>query len=130
MSVTEPIEKSDLSTKAKLESKLLFIMKYLKKKNLTFLKRKVLEKMSNYEAEENEDQMAPETELPVPEKAIAWRDERRISFKNEDGTDMNNCCSADVGAFGSSGVGLELYFRFVIFLANIFMMLTAIHVIV
>lgn len=67
----------------------------------------------------------PEKSKPSTDMAAEFRLQNRIVLKDKDGKE-HGCCCAPIDLIGSLGVGLQLYFRFIIFLSIMFFVLTVV----
>lgn len=64
----------------------------------------------------------PEKNKPDPQIAEKFCLQNKIVIEDESGKEYG-CCCAPIDMIGNLGVGLQLYFRFIIFLAVMFFVL-------
>lgn len=85
-----------------------------------------MEKIAN-EVDEDHKLTDPEKVMPSKKKAQEFREISKVDIRDDDEKQLR-CCCAPVGLIGKVGVGVELYFRFIIFLALLFFLLSVANI--
>lgn len=67
---------------------------------------------------EGQDMTQPEQFAPSTVSAQAYRNLNKITIEGD-----HNCCTAPISQVGAAGVGLELYFRLILFFCVMFFIL-------